>query len=194
MRTSAPAAAPIFRSDQQMRLLGALFTPDHPEWSVTELAALSKVAVATASREVERLEEHGIVSSRMVGRTKLVAANWSLPWAEALQTILAHAVGVPALLAAALKSVHGITEAWIYGSWAARFCGQPGPPPKDIDVVVVGHIPDGAVASALHAAERQLGKEINPLPLTAHDWESADPLIEEIKANPRVPIDLDDHA
>ncbi|HWG74285.1 MAG TPA: winged helix-turn-helix domain-containing protein, partial [Acidimicrobiales bacterium] len=124
MRTSAPAAAPIFRSDQQMRILAALFERRGVELSVSEIAHATGVAVATASREVERLEEHGIVRSRNVGRSRFVSANWDLPWADALATILAHTAGLPARLAEVLRQVRGVRQAFVYGSWAARHAGD----------------------------------------------------------------------
>jgi hypothetical protein len=105
---------------------------------VPELAHATEVAVATASREVERLEAHGILKSRNVGRSRFVSANWDLPWAGALATILAHSTGLPARLAQALGGVRGIRAAFLYGSWAARHAGEVGPAPRDIDLLVVG--------------------------------------------------------
>jgi len=79
MRTSAPAALPIFRSEQQMRLLGVLFARRGVELSVSDLAAQAGVAIATASREVERLEAHGIL---VYGLLRAGAALRRLePWA-----------------------------------------------------------------------------------------------------------------
>src|SRR3546814_9624265 len=72
----------------------------------------------------------------MVGRTRLVHANRSLPWAVDLQALLAKTVGVPALLGEVLAAVDGIDEVWIFGSWAERYIGHAGPPPADVDVAV----------------------------------------------------------
>ena len=61
MSTSAPALAPLFRSEQQLRLLSVLFTQADDELAIGELADRAGVAQATASREVARLAEHGLV-------------------------------------------------------------------------------------------------------------------------------------
>jgi DNA-binding transcriptional ArsR family regulator len=191
MRTSAPAAAPIFRSDQQMRILAALFERRGVELSVSEVAHVTGVAVATASREVERLEEHGIVRSRNVGRSRFVSANWDLPWADALATILAHTAGLPARLAEVLREVRGVRQAFVYGSWAARHAGEAGPAPRDIDLLVVGDARLDALRKALRGLEHELSLEVNPVVVTEDEWsESASPLLAELRSRPIFELDL----
>jgi DNA-binding transcriptional ArsR family regulator len=191
MRTSAPAAAPIFRSAQQMRILAALFERRGVELSVSELAHVTGVALATASREVERLEEHGIVRSRNVGRSRFVSANWELPWADALASILAHTAGVPARLAEVLRAVRGVRQAFIYGSWAARHAGEAGPAPRDIDLLVVGVARLEAIRKPLRDVERELSMEVNPVVVTEDEWSESDsPLLAELRSRPLFELDL----
>ncbi len=191
MRTSAPAVSPIFRSAQQMRLLGVLFGGRGIELSISELASEADVAVATASREAERLEAHGVVISRTSGRSRLVAANWELPWAAPLAAILAQTVGVPALVANALLGVSGVDDAYIFGSWAARYRGEVGPAPHDIDLVVIGDVAHQALRVAFHHLETDIGLEVNPVVVSEDDWHRADdPFVNEIRSRPHVPIPL----
>jgi DNA-binding transcriptional ArsR family regulator len=191
MRTTAPASAPIFRSEQQMRILAALFERRGVERSVSELARASGAAVATASREVERLEEHGIVRSRNVGRSRFVSANWDLPWADALATILAHTAGLPARLAAALDGVRGVRSAFVYGSWAARHVGEIGPAPHDSYLLVVGTAKLGDVREAVRPLESELAVEINPVVISESDWSSADdPFVVEVRSRPVFEVDM----
>lgn len=171
---SAPAILPIFRSAQQLRLLGVLFSPEAEPMSVGELAERAGVAQATASRELGRLYEHGIIVDEHVGRTRLVRANRDLPWAADLQALLAKTVGVPSRLADALGSVSGVDEAWVFGSWAERYAGHPGPPPADVDVVVVGSASLTAVRTACRDVEASVGLEVNPVVLAAREWAAAD--------------------
>jgi hypothetical protein len=50
----------------------------------------------------------------------------------------------------------------IYGSWAARYHGQRGRLPNDVDVLVIGS-PDRTATHATAArAERRLGMPVNP--------------------------------
>jgi DNA-binding transcriptional ArsR family regulator len=191
MRTTAPVAAPIFRSEQQMRILAALFEHRGVEFSVSELAHVTGVAVATASREVERLEAHGILTSRHVGRSRFVSANWDLPWADALATILTHSTGLPARLALVLRGVRGVRAAFIYGSWAARHAGEVGPAPRDIDLLVVGTASREDVRRALGDLEAELSLEINPVVVTAREWSgSGSPFLDELRSRPLFEVDL----
>jgi DNA-binding transcriptional ArsR family regulator len=191
VRTVAPAVLPIFRSEQQMRILGALFEHHGVELSVSELAGTTGVAIATASREVERLEAHGIVKSRNVGRSRFVSANWDLPWADALATVLAHTAGLPVRLATALRDVAGIGSAYIFGSWAARRSGEIGPPPHDIDLLVVGRAERDAVRKALRPLERDIGLEINPVVVTEQEWVGAESaFLDELRSRPMFELHL----
>lgn len=191
MRTTAPAAAPIFRSDQQMRILAALFERRGVELSVSELAQAASVAIGTASREVERLEAHGLVTSRNVGRSRFVSANWELVWADALATILAHSAGLPARLAESLRGVRGVRAAFIYGSWAARHAGEVGPPPHDIDVLVVGEVRIEELRRAFRSLERDLSIEINPVVVTEVEWAGSEsPFLDELRSRPMFELDL----
>jgi predicted nucleotidyltransferase len=189
---SAPALAPLFRSQQQLRILADLFGSDE-EVSIGELAQRAHVAQATASREVARLASHGLVLTRSLGRNTLVTANWKLPWANELRSILVQTVGILGQLATALSGVKGVEAAFVFGSWAARYLGEPGPTPKDIDVLVVGEAPLRSVRHACSSVERDLRVDVNPIVVDHRRWSEAgpEPFISELKGRPLVPIPLD---
>lgn len=162
MSRSAPALAPLFRSDQQLRILATLYADVGDELSIGALAQQAGVAQATASREVARLAEHGLVVTRSLGRNTLVSPNWDLPWAKDLRAILVQTVGVLGHLADALVGVAGVDEAFVFGSWAARYTGEPGPPPRDIDVLVVGDASLRSVRRACSRVEEELRSRSAP--------------------------------
>ncbi|MGH9072980.1 MAG: ArsR/SmtB family transcription factor [Acidimicrobiales bacterium] len=193
MSRSAPALAPMFRSDQQMRILAQLFAGTDAEVPVGELARRAGVAQATVSREVARLAEHGLVVTRYLGRNTLVAANWSLPWAKELRSILVQTVGVLGRLGEVLSGVAGVESAFVFGSWAARYAGEPGPPPRDVDVVVVGEAELRSVRRACRPVEEGLRVEINPVVVELAEWSGVEPsaLIAQIRSQPLVTIPLD---
>jgi DNA-binding transcriptional ArsR family regulator len=192
MRTSAPALAPIFRSDEQLRILAQLYTGTDEELSVTRLAERAGVAMGTASRETARLAEHGLVRTRQLGRMRMVAPNWDLPWSRELRAILAQTVGVLGLLAAALAKVPQIEDAWVFGSWAARYQGEPGPFPRDIDVLVIGEPDRGRLNRSMRTVERELRVEVNPVVATSAEWDEAarTSFLGQVRAHPRVRISI----
>ena len=194
VRGPAPTLLPLFRSNVQASILARLFDPSARDVSVTDLSRQIEAPLATVSREVARLETHGIVVSHMVGHTKLVAANWKLPYARALVELVAFTSGLPWMLARALVELRDVQAAYIFGSWAARYTGEAGSAPNDIDLLVVttGH-DYGEVVDAIRRVARDLSIEINPVVVTPDRWASAseDPFLATILDRPMVPIPLE---
>jgi DNA-binding transcriptional ArsR family regulator len=189
---SAPALIPLFRSEQQLRLLTELYGDGGEEVTIGELAKRAAVAQATASREVARLAQHGLVVVRALGRNTLVSANWDLPWARELRSILVQTVGVLGRLSYVLGMLEGVEQAFVFGSWAARYDGEPGPPPRDVDVLVVGDASLRAVRQACREVESELRVSVNPVVLSKERWNAAEPepFVAEIRSRPVVPIPL----
>lgn len=183
---------PLFRSDGQARILAALFDRPGRQLTVTELAHAADLSISAAGREVERLARAGIVRTHKVGPTRIVAADEDLPWASYLAGIVAHTVGLPVRIGRAISGIGGIVEAYIFGSWAARQTGEPGPAPNDIDLLVLGGPDPAAVAVAIRPIERELDALINPTYVPVTSWRArATPFIEEVAASPLVEIPLD---
>ena len=78
------------------------------------------------------------------------------PGTAPLRQLLVVTYGPARLLEQALAGVPEIEAAYVYGSWAARFHGEPGKAPGDVDVLIVGQPPRGAVDATLGGLESQL--------------------------------------
>jgi DNA-binding transcriptional ArsR family regulator len=149
------------RSQQQGELLALLLGDPALELSVSELAERTGVPQPSVHREVQRAEAAGLLTSRRVGRTRLVRANTESPYYDGLADVLTKAFGVPQVLAGALGGVDGIDRAFVYGSWAARFSGEEGARPVgDIDVLVLGDPNRDLLFEVLAGVERRLGREV----------------------------------
>lgn len=199
MRTSAPGLAPIFRSEAQLQILGELYVGAARTWTITALAERIGEPISTTAREVNRLAAAGIVTITAQGRNKLVGPNWSLPWAGPLAALLDRTIGPLYLLSEALTGVDALTQAWIYGSWAARHTGHPGPAPRDIDVVLVGDdLSRYSVVAATSSVADQVGVEVNPYLVSTGEWTRPRPdsFVAQVQAGPlvQVPLLSDDDA
>lgn len=194
MRTSAPALLPLFRSELQARILARLLLVDE-EIGVSDLARALGAPQPTVHREASRLVDAGILVDRLVGRTRLVSANHANPAYGPLRQLIQVVYGPSLLLRAALSDVPGIREAFIYGSWAARYTGHHGAPPGDIDLMVVG-VPDpDALNAAVSGVESQLHREINFVVIAPDTWaaRAADPFLAGVAAGPTVTVGGDEH-
>lgn len=188
MRHGAPPLYPLLRSELQGRLLVRVFLGGGEE-SVAELASGIDADPGNTAREVARLERAGIITSRRVGRTKLVRANTSAPSYRPLLELITIVLGPATVLAEHLAGLAGIVSAEIFGSWAARFHGEPGPAPTDIDLVVVGNPDRDDLHDATQAAARRLNRVVNPVVISEQRWNtSGDGFVRELRARPRVPV------
>ncbi|WP_203972269.1 hypothetical protein [Planotetraspora silvatica] len=109
-----------------------------------------------------------------------------------LTEILDYLYGPGVVIAEEFGSIPEIELLLIFGSWAARHNGEPGPPPHDIDVLVVGTAERAEIYAAADRAQVRVGLPVNPVLASRRRWQSAsDALIRQIKASPT--IDLTPH-
>lgn len=190
MRSPAPSLLPIFRSALQAELLTVLFTQPHQALSLTELATRLNAALPTLHREVNRLVEAGLITEEATGRARLLRANVDHPAAGPLTQLLEVTFGARRVIQEEFE-IAGADEVLIFGSWAARALGVDGPPPHDIDVLVLSDTIDRVdVYEAAERAEARLGIAVNPVIRTWSEWsDPADQLCVQIKASPHVVLD-----
>jgi len=187
MRAEPPLLAPIFRSDGQARLLSALLLADE-ELSLTALAERAGLSYPTAHREVGRLEDAGILTEREVGRTRLIRGNPESPLTSPIRDILRVTTGPVVLLAEEFGHIARIEAAFLYGSFAARAHGVPGPSPADIDLMVIGEPDPAEIYAACQRVEQQVKRPVNPTILTRAEAQENSGFLLHVAANPIVPI------
>jgi DNA-binding transcriptional ArsR family regulator len=189
MRTAAPTLLPIFRSRLQADILAALlFDPDQ-EHSLTDLARRFDAPLSTVHGEVARLTEAGLLRRRNVGRSALVRANTESRLIEPLTDLLFLSWGPMQVVAGEFAELPQTERVIIFGSWAARYLGRAGPPPHDLDVLVVGQPTRESVYDAADRAQQRLRMPVNPVIRSADTWHKAgDPLVQQIQSSPFVPV------
>ncbi|MCL2092403.1 MAG: hypothetical protein FWH11_14580 [Micrococcales bacterium] len=132
-----------------------------------------------------------VLTDERVGRTRLVRANPEYRLMEPLAQILAATFGPEPVMARLLSGIPGIEEAFLYGSWAARFTGVTGRAPGDVDVLVIGTPDRAALNEAVAAAERELDLPVQITRVSSAAWEQADdPFVRTAQAKPLVPLRL----
>lgn len=192
MRTQAPALLPIFRSALQARLLLRVLTSDEG-LTAADLARALKEPEPTVFRETRRLLDAGLLRGERVGRALVLKPAEDNPATAPLRQLLVLTYGPHLLIGRALAGIAGINEAFIHGSWAARFHGESGGPPSDIDVLIVGQPDRRAVDTALAGLETELGREVNVTYVTEERWRSTDDaFISTVRSRPLVPLEMSD--
>jgi len=195
MRSAAPALLPVFRSPLQADILAALLLNPEREYSLTDLARRFDAPLSTVHGEVTRLVEAGLLRRRHLGRSTMVRANTRNRLVEPLAELLFLSWGPMQVVADEFSELDGAERVLIFGSWAARYLQWPGPPPHDLDVLVVGQPAREAVYDAADRAEQRLGMPVNPVIRTDEAWrQAADPLVQEIQSRPFVVVLMPDDA
>jgi hypothetical protein len=189
MKVAVPVLAPVLRSDAQGKILAQILADPDGEHTVTSLAVRAGTSMPTALREVDRAEAARLVSTRRLGNTRLVKANPANPLYEPYRQIILATYGPPAVLLQELAPVKGIDQVYLFGSWAARYSGEAGPAPNDIDVLVVGRPDRHQAYEAAERAERRLGMPVQITIRSAKQWnDTTDAFISQVRSRPLVAL------
>lgn len=194
MRAGSPALLPLLRSQVQGDLLALLYLDPQHEYTVSEAARRVRASFQAVHHEVGRLVQAGFLSDRKQGNNRLVRAVTDSPLSRPLTDLLAVTYGPLPVLTDQLAQVQGVQRAFIYGSWAARHAGEPGPPPHDVDVLVVGAPDPDDLDDAARAAEARLGREVNIRRVRPDSWDRAAPtdsFLASVRSRPLVELHLD---
>lgn len=173
MRTSPPCLLPVFRSQHQAQLLAELLATPGAEFGITDLAQRANVPLTTAVRETQRLVASGLLRERHLGRNRLVRADPANPATAPLAQLVLPAFGPRHAVAQHFSALPGVEKVIIFGSWAARFHGEPGRPPRDLDVLIVADLDTVSqldILEAAEAAERALNIPVSPVLTSPQHW------------------------
>lgn len=189
VRATAPPILPVFRSQLQGELLALVLADPARRWTIDELAERTGEPYQTVATEVRRLQEAELLVATTIGRTKLLSANEANPYLRPLSQLATMAFGPPIVIGEEFASVDGIERIYVYGSWATRYRGEPGPTPNDIDVLVIGRPDRDDVYDAARRAQQRLGREVNVTQRTRKQWDNAtDGFSEQVRSSPMVVV------
>jgi predicted nucleotidyltransferase len=187
-RASAPPLLPLLRSRLQAEILTLVLLGPGQEWSLTELASRTGASVSSVQREITRAEQAGVVSSRRLGNVRLVKAADS-PLTGPLTELLLRSFGPRHVLAEELQRVEGVERAYLFGSWAARYAGEAGRPPADLDVLVIAAPDRDELDDAAQRAAGRLAREVNVTIRSPAWWrDGTDGFHADVTRRPLVPV------
>jgi DNA-binding transcriptional ArsR family regulator len=191
MRSVPPALLPILRSQVAGDLLALLYLHPEDEYSLTEAASAIGASLNAVHYEADKLSEGGLITTRKRGNLRLIRAVTDSPLTRPLTDLLAVTYGPLPVLTDLLIGVRGIAEAYIYGSWAARYHGEPGSTPADVDVLVVGSADPDDLDEIADKAQATLRRPVNIRRIRPETWNAsdpADPFIKSVRSRPLVTI------
>ena len=149
------------------RVLGLLLLQPDQCLHGREIARRTGLPAGTLTRELRRLASVGLLTQEKRGNQTLYRANRASPVFAELAGILRKTSGLADVVAEALAPLSDdINVAFIFGS-VARGAESAG---SDVDILIIGSVDFGAVVDALHPAQQQLAREINPKVFSVREW------------------------
>ncbi len=185
MKVPASSLAPILRSDAQGRILACVLANPDTSHSLSDLVARTQTSMPTVSREVGRAEQAGLLVTEKVGSSRQVRARVGHPLYDAVRQIILATYGPPMVVAEELADLEAADGVVLFGSWAARYLGEPGRAPNDIDLLVIGDADRNLVDDAAERVERRIGLPVQATVRTREQWDfERESFIREVKSRP----------
>lgn len=191
MKVPPPPLLPLLRSQVAGNLLALLYLNPEQEYSLSQVARLIGSNLNTLHYEVSRMYEAGLIRERRQGNLRLIRSVPDSLLTRPLTDLLAVTYGPLPVISALIREVEGVEEAYIYGSWAARYRGEPGPIPADVDVLVIGNVDLDRIDDIAEQAQRRLRRSVSirrVLPATWRASDPADPFLTSVKTRPLVTL------
>ena len=149
------------------RVLSSLLLHPDAAWHARELARRIDALPGSTSRELVKLADAGILLRQEIGNQVHYRANRECPIFMELAGMLRKTSGVAGVLADALAPLaEQIQCALIFGSVAR---GEEHTH-SDVDVLVIGDVSFADVLQALHPAQEEIRREINPVVYRLDDF------------------------
>ena len=156
----------LITSKARRRLLARLLLAPEREFYLRELIRATALAPRTVQVEVDRLVAADLLLERRSGNRRYLRANERHPFFHPLRELVVKSEGLVGLLSDGLGS-DGVDLAFVFGSMAEGRARAD----SDVDLLIVGDIGLREAVRRLEAAQEQLGREINPVVWTRHEFE-----------------------
>ncbi len=167
MAKSNPLLKQLFSSNLRIKVLSHFFTYPGESFHVRGLASAIDESAGTVGRELANLERVGVIASSRVGNQKRYSVEEESPIHDELRSLFLKTTGVGAIIGSEMEKLEGIEIVFIYGSFATGEAHAG----SDIDLMVVGDIPEKKLALSMVRAERRLSREVNYMLFTRDEVE-----------------------
>lgn len=151
-----------FKSAVTVKLLKYYFLNPSAKHHVNELARLLEVDAGNLYRKLQELETEGLFISEADCNQHHYWLNKKYPLFKETKKSFEIEYGLPEAIKNSLKNIKGISEAYIFGSYAKKKLKSH----SDIDVLLVGNHSALDAKRVILPLEKVFGREINVIDLT----------------------------
>jgi predicted transcriptional regulator with HTH domain len=142
----------LFSSSIRAEILSLLLNSPDEQFYIREIAKLLRKNPSGIKRELDKLEEMGIVTSEKIVNLKYFQANQESPLFSELKNLITKSLGLPGALKAVLRA-SGAKAAFLYGPYAE------GQDESAVDMFVIGASP--SLSRELKNLEKRFDQKID---------------------------------
>jgi len=194
--TAVDSVARLLFGSVRRDVLALLLGRPEDRFYVREIVRAVGGGSGAVQRELKQLGDAGLLERTVSGRQVYFAANRAAPIFAELKAIIEKTTGTAEVLReslAPLTSAGRIDVAFVYGSVA----GGTQASDSDVDLLVIGDATLGDLVPLLRAAEKRLGREVNPsvypLPEFRAKMQLRAPFLRRVLAGPRIFVTGGEH-
>ena len=154
------------RSKITRKILDFFFLNPRVKKYTNELARLLELDPKNLDRKLKELEKGGLLKSEFLGRQRYFYLNARFPLLKEYKKIILKTLGFEKDLAAALKKLPQLKEAYLFGSYAKDKMDAS----SDIDILLVGSHSPLAAQKVILTFQRKIGREINIVDMTKKEF------------------------
>jgi predicted nucleotidyltransferase len=188
MREDNAAWVLFGKSAIRRRIMGLLVSDPDRRYHLREIARRVGTSAGTASRELRRLEEAGVVKRTLEGQQVYFQAPMEGILYETLALVMRRALGVREVLRRHLHGVQGVESALLFGSYVSGKMRTD----SDVDLLVVGKPDRDELTARLEAAQQEVGRAVNEVVFDADELAArrarGDSFVESIDAGRTIAV------
>lgn len=170
----------LFGSKTRIDLITKLVMNPDRTYYIRELAKETDIPYGMVYRELENLEELGIITRIKRGNLIFLQVNKKLPYIYDLRNIIMKTTGMLQTLKDALGEMAHIKYMLVFGSIAEGTDDIT----SDIDLLIIGDADETSILKAINSIEHDTGREVNYILWAIDEFE------EKVKENNHLLIDI----
>lgn len=182
-----PILEALFTSQARVEVLKLFFLWSSGRHYMREISSLTDQPIRAVQRELARLEDAGLLLSKVEGNRKYYQANRQSPIFSELRSLMVKTVGVDDRLKEILhEKSDAIHVAFLFGSFARGSESTT----SDIDLMIIGDVTGRELSRLLEPLKARLDREINPVTIRAQAFrekvEKGDSFAQTILDEPKI--------
>lgn len=148
---------PLKFTKNQTLILGIFFNNPEKSYYFREISRIINKPPGFFQRDIGNLVDDGILESYLQANSRFFKLNKNHPLYKELKSIFFKTVGIEGTLKSELKKIKGISEAFIYGSFASGKEHKN----SDIDLMIIGSPNQDKAMDLMNKLEDKFSREIN---------------------------------